>query len=238
LHDSGVIADNLKHNAMKFYPLFFSLALLAGTFSSKTVGPEKSRLKPFEGTILYSIEYIKVPDEVKGMESMLPQEMLMSLSGDMVRVKQEVMGGSQMVLVDNKKKESHILMNMMGQKIDIFISSDEMTESEKEAPQMKVQELKGTKTILGYKCKEALLTNPDTGDKQTIFYTQKLEIKHKDFKSLNGFPLEYLTSQEGMTLRMVATKITEGSLPASHFQVPSGYERMTMGELNKMNGGN
>lgn len=223
---------------MKFYSALLSLVLLAGTFSFKTTGPENGRIKPFEGTILYSIEYIEVPDEVKGMESMLPQEMLMSLSGDMVRVKQEVMGGTQMVLVDNKKKESHVLMDMMGQKIDIFISSDEMRESEKDTPEMKIQELNGTKTILGYKCKEAVLTNPETGDKQNIFYTQKLEIKHKDFDSLNGFPLEYLTSQEGMTLRMTAIKITKESLPATHFEVPSGYERMTMDELSKMNGGN
>ena len=34
--------------------------------------------KVFEGFVNYQIEYLSVPDEVKGFESMLPQEMTKS----------------------------------------------------------------------------------------------------------------------------------------------------------------
>ncbi|GAB5525742.1 MAG: hypothetical protein Roseis2KO_36140 [Roseivirga sp.] len=221
---------------MKLTTLLLSLVFISGPFS--TSESLKDHYKPFEGVVVYSIEYIEVPDEVKGMESMLPQTTSMSISGDMVRVEQEVMGGSQIVIVDNQKKESHILMDMMGQKLDIFLSKAEMEKAEKEAPEMIVKELSGTKTILGYKCKEALITDPDTGNTQKVFYTNKLEIDHKDFKSLKGFPLEYYTTQQGMQLRMTATEVTKKDLPATYFEVPGGYQRMTMDELNEMMGGN
>lgn len=224
---------------MKFVVLLFSLVFIAGPFSTReSPKTTKDNYKPFEGVVIYSIEYIEVPEEVKGMESMLPQTTSMIVSGDLVRVEQEVMGGSQVVIVDNKKKESHVLMNMMGQKIDIFLSKEEMEQAEKEAPEMTVEELSGTKTILGYKCKEALITDPDTGDTQKVFYTNKLEIDHKDFKSLKGFPLEYVTTQQGMKLKMTATEVTKKKIPAADFEVPDGYDRMTMDELNKMMGGN
>lgn len=221
---------------MKFSALILTLILLSGIpYSHEKINEDH---RPFEGTVVYTIEYLEVPDEVKGMESMLPKTSTMSISGDLIKVEQEVMGGNQIVIVDNHKKESHILMNMMGQKLDIFLSKEELEAAEKENPKMKIEELDGGKTIMGYKCKEALVTNPDTGDTQRVFYTKKLEIEHKDFKSLKGFPLEYQTNQQGMKLKMTATEITKKKLPASLFEVPDGYQSMTMDELNKLSGGN
>lgn len=222
---------------MKLSALLISIILLTGIFNtSENPKDSAEMLKPFEGTVTYSIEYLEVPSEVEGMESMLPQETIMSISGDLVMVEQEVMGGSQIVIVDNQKKESHILMNMMGQKIDIFLSREEMEASEKETANMEIEELEGVKTILGYKCKEARITNPDTGDTQIVYYTKKLDIEHKDFNGLKGFPLEYSTSQQNMKIKMTVTKISSKKLPASIFEIPEGYTRMTMDELNKMTG--
>ena len=81
------------------------ISVLAFSFLNPTTPVEPP--KPFEGTVTYKIEYLKVPAEVEGMESMLPQTLTMSFSGDMVKLEQEVMGGSQIVLVDNKKKEKN-----------------------------------------------------------------------------------------------------------------------------------
>ncbi len=226
---------------MKFPAILLSLFLLTGiSYHNESPDSTKAEFKPFEGTIVYDIEYIEVPEEVQGMESMLPQTTSMSISGDLVRVEQEVMGGTQVVIVDNLKKESHILMNMMGQKIDIFLTKEEIEAAEAEAGtnEMEVKELGGKKTILGYKCKQALLIDPETGDSQEVYYTKKLEIAHKDFKSLQGFPLEYHTTQESMKIKMTASEIKSKKLDPSLFKVPPGYQQMSMDELNKLAGGN
>lgn len=226
---------------MKFPAIILSLLLLTGiSYHNESPDSTKAEFKPFEGTIVYDIEYIEVPEEVQGMESMLPQTTSMSISGDLVRVEQEVMGGTQVVIVDNLKKESHILMNMMGQKIDIFLTKEEIEAAEAEAGtnEMEVKELDGKKSILGYKCKQALLIDPETGDSQEVYYTKKLEIAHKDFKSLRGFPLEYYTTQESMKIKMTASEIKAKKLDASLFKVPPGYQQMSMDELNQLAGGN
>ena len=89
-----------------------------------------SAQKNFEGTIVYDIEYLSVPAEVEGMESMLPSQMSMQFSGDWMRLEQAVMGGSQSVVVNSEEKISFILMDMMGQKIVMRIPKEQIEAQE------------------------------------------------------------------------------------------------------------
>jgi len=198
----------------------------------------KAPLATFEGTITYSIEYIKMPDEVAGMESMLPQETIMTLKGEMVRVEQNVMGGKQIVIANTATSESHVLMDMMGQKIDIYVTSEEANAEAEDMVEPEINELSGEKTILGYKCKKAEVVTEGGESRQTIYYTRKLKIKHNSFKTLDGFPLEFITVQNNMTLKMTASKIEKKKVSDDTFEVPEGYETMTMAELSEMMGGN
>jgi hypothetical protein len=211
---------------MKYYTLFFSLVICAFILYFEVGRSQKISIEPFEGTIVYSIEYLELPNDVENFESTLPEEMKMSISGDMVKIEKKVVGGNQIILIDNEKKESHVLIDMMGQQLDFLISSDDINSAEEEAPETNIEELKGSKTILGFQCKKAQIRNMESGNTQTFFYTKKLEIKHKDFMDLDGFPLQYLTSQQGMKLRMTATHIESRRLSPSYFEVPSGYERI------------
>lgn len=208
--------------------------LLTCLFISSTASPEAP--KPFEGSVIYTIEYVEVPDEVKGMESMLPQETTMKMKGNLVRVEQNVMGGSQIVLVDTDTDETHVLMDMMGQKIDIFISAEEAKEGKEEALDPIVEEMEGRKQIAGYSCKQAKITDPNTGNVQEVYYTKDLEGRHNAFQQLEGFPLEYYSVQQGMTLRMTAKSVVQEALPESVFDVPEGYTQMTSDELSKLMG--
>lgn len=190
--------------------------------------------KNFEGSITYSIEYIEVPEEVQGLESMLPQEMTMQFSGDYVRLHQEVMGGSQVVVSDNKNKTGFVLMDMMGQKIVIRVPKAAVEEEEANMEATTVEEGTETKTIVGHKCTKATITQPD-GNKVEVFVTDELgSIKHNSYRQLDGFPLEYFSYQDGMKLRMTATKVTREKLDKSLFEIPSGYTEMSMEELNQM----
>lgn len=188
----------------------------------------------FEGTITYSIEYLTVPDEVKGMESMLPQEARLQFKGQKVRMVQEVMGGSQTVISDGATKEGLLLMDMMGQKIAVSIPQEATQAEEEAAKNTTVTELTRVKKILGHKCKEYEITAPD-GSKVYVFSTKALgNIKHQQYKQLDGFPLEYITAQQGMKIRMEATNIEKESLGDELFDAPEGYQHMTLEELQQL----
>lgn len=191
----------------------------------------------FEGVITFKINYIEVPAELRGMQSMLPKDLSMTFKGDLVKIEQKMMGGGQTILVDNEKKEGHVLMDMMGTKMDIFMSREEIEKEELSAQKPSIELLSGSKTILGYSCKKAVLTSAE-GDVMDIWYTEQIDAKHREYKELPGFPLEYETSKDGMVLKMEASNIDKSVVDDAVFEVPSGYQQMTMAELQKMMGGN
>jgi len=191
--------------------------------------------KPFQGIITYSIDYLEVPESIEGLESMLPSDIQIHFKDHKTAIEQSVMGGSQKVIVDSEDSTSFILMNMLGQKICIELSKEELRETSKglKAPTITYQ--KETKKVLGYKCKMATITQDSTVT--TVFYTKELNVpKHKDFNQLDGFPLEYETYSNGMKLHMLATDIEEKTLDHSYFSIPDDYTRMTMDEMQHMMG--
>lgn len=211
--------------------IIFLTGLLA-IISAFTFSGNETLKKDFEGSITYGIEYIKVPDEVRGMESMLPQQMTMSIKGDKIRIEQEVMGGSQIIVTDNKNKTAFMIMDMMGQKIAVNMTKEDLEKAEKETTPDEITYVDGeTKTIMGYKCNKAIITNAEKGSKNEVYYTTKIKNSNKDYKGLPGMPLQYITKEGEMTLRMTASKISEEKLSDDLFEKPEGYDWMTMDEL-------
>ena len=191
--------------------------------------------KAFEGKIVYKINYEKVPAEMEGYESMLPQEMTMFFKDSKVRIEQSMgMGGTQIVMSDNSAKTADILMDMMGQKIHIHMTKEEIEEAEKDTQKPEITYLEGEKEIVGYKCKKAEIKNGET--LTTVYYSDKLQITHNDYKELNGFPLEYTASTEGMEMVITASEVQKEKLPDTLFEIPEGYDLMTMEELGNMMG--
>lgn len=195
----------------------------------------KSKGKVFEGKIVYDITYTKVPAEVEGMESMLPQKMTMYIKGDKMAVEQDMMGGSQRVIADHAANTADILMNMMGSKIHIHMTSEELNKATKDAPKPVITYHDEKLTIVGYPCKKATLVND--GTETVVYYTKKLgTTKHKDFKELDGFPLKYETKTQGMSLVMTASEVSKTDISDSEFTVPEGYTLTTMDELGGLMG--
>lgn len=194
-----------------------------------------SPVKDFEGIITYTIKYSQLSDDLKDMESMLPSEMIFSIKGSKIKIEQELMFGSQVVISNQEEKTAEILMDMIGQKIHIHVSKEEIEAEETNVKTPEVTYVKETKKVAGFTCKKALVKTAD-GSVLVMWYTDKISVKHKDFQYLNGFPLEYEISEEGMTMHISASKIEEKELGNDHFGVPDGYTTMTMAELSQMGG--
>jgi len=195
----------------------------------------------FEGKVVYGLTYNNLPDEMAGYESMLPKQMTMYFKQEKSRIEQDLgMAGTQIIVSDSKTEDAFILMDLMGQKMCLTIDPADKEEAEDVKP--KVKKLSETKKIAGYKCKAAEVTYPGGEGEEDqvviVYYTPKISGDgHNQFSMLDGLPLEYTTSQQGMEVTIVAELVSEESVAASYFDAPEEYKKMTMDEFQQMMGG-
>jgi len=191
----------------------------------------------FEGKIIYSISYSDIPAEMKGYESMMPKDMIITMKGSKSRIEQSQMMGKNIVINDMEKQTGFIEMDMGGQKLRINISTKEFNKKEENIPS-EIEYTAETKTILGYACKKAIMKNDAGNTLITLFYTDKIKNHaQKKFLGLKGFPLQYTMTQQNMTFEMTATELIKQSVPDSLFEKSDGYKDITQADMQKMMGG-
>ena len=61
-------------------------------------------------------------------------------------------------------------------------------------------------------------------------------MNNQQFNDLKGFPLQYSINTQGMTMYLIAKNITKEKYGKNEFEIPSGYEKMTLEEFQKMMG--
>ncbi len=211
------------------------VALIALMFTLPTQAQKK-----FEGSVTYGIKYQDLPAEMAAMEAMLPEEMTIRIKGNFSRIEQSMgMGMSQVVISDTKKESGTLLMDMMGKKIAVEMSKEELKkfDEKKKKNETKIEYLDGTKEIAGYKCKQAKLISGENGSIE-VYYTEDLPSgAHKEFKELKGFPLEYTVTNGPMKMKLTATAVSKEQLDKTLFEIPEDYEKQTFAEFEQSMGG-
>lgn len=198
----------------------------------------------FEGIITMTMEYDDLPPEMEMYESMLPKENIIKIKNEKSRVESGTMGQTMVVITDTKKKSGVMLMNMMGQKIAINLDAKDFEAKKEEETKSTTKITKETKTISGYKCTKAIITDED-GSEMEIWYTKEIPaIKSQNDKlpgKIDGFPMLYTmtnTQMGEMTITITVSKVdTKAKISDSEFETPEGYEEMTQEELQQMMGG-
>lgn len=196
--------------------------------------------KGFEGTITFDIEYKDLPAEMAAMEAMLPDEMTTKIKGEKTRLEQSLgMGMSQVTITDMKKGSGTLLMNMMGKKMAVSMSKEELEKMDKDKKGEKKPEFKyvdGTKEIAGYDCKKAIVSIEGAGEME-VYYTEELPADaNKQYEGLKGYPLEYTIDSGQFKMKMSANKVVKEKLDKKLFEVPEGYDMMTFEEFQKTMG--
>jgi GLPGLI family protein len=172
---------------------------------------------------------------------MLPDEMITRVKGEKSRMEQSMaMGMSSVTITDMKKGTGIVMMDMMGKKIAMEATKEELKKLDKKKVSDKKPEFKytsETKEIAGYECKKAFIVIEGAGEME-IYYTEDLPAgASKQFEGLKGFPLEYSISQGPMKVSFTATKVIKEKLSDSLFSIPDGYDIMTFEEFQKTMGG-
>jgi hypothetical protein len=142
---------------------------------------------------------------------------------------------------DEVAKKNVVFMDMLGKKI-AMIPEDDPTKL-KENYDATTSKTGKTKTIAGYKCTEYIVKSKE-GDEIHMWCTAEIKPKTTatdfSFKNVEGFPLEMDMNQDGMKMKMVATKVYLEKPDPKLFStaIPAGYEVKTQKEVMDTFGGN
>jgi GLPGLI family protein len=95
-----------------------------------------------------------------------------------------------------------------------------------------VELVAGERTILGYKCKKAILTS-SSGQKTIYWYTEDIMVEVKGLTLLNplvpGFPLAFSSTENGLSMNFEASNIektVEDKEEAFSLIIPEGFKVM------------
>ncbi|MEJ6798988.1 MAG: DUF4412 domain-containing protein [Crocinitomicaceae bacterium] len=204
--------------------------------------------QPKEGYIAYTIDVSSEdPDMAMSVAMFNGSKMELYFDGDKARTELDFGALMSMTTVINSKTDEVIILTggMMGNNA-VLTTSKEMEVDEDVIPESTVTLKKDKKTILGYKCKKAIITGAD-GNETVYWYTDKISAistdKTSSISQLPGMPLEYAVDRDGMVMTFIATiielKLDEAAKASKFsFTIPEGYEKMTYEELSSGMGGN
>lgn len=194
--------------------------------------------QPFEGKILFTMDYPKLPDP--SMASMMPKESVSYFKGGKTRVEMNMaMGVKNVTIADSDAKTAVSLIDMMGQKFAITTDANN-PEAEKAVEEAKVTVTKDSKKIAGYNCTKAVIETKD-GDKQEVWFTKDLKLPkghvNGPMKKIDGSVLQYGINQNGMEMVLTAKEVVKEKVSDDKFAIPADYKKMTQEEFMKSMGG-
>lgn len=199
-----------------------------------------------EGVVDFNITFSDLTPEMKQAEAMLPKTMTMYFKGQNFRGEMPSAMGNTITMYNAEKKEYYVLMDMMGQKMAIKQTEEEMKQEQKKESikNLKVTLSKETKVIAGYTCNKAIITFDVEGksEKLECFYTPLLPVSSNNnsapgFDQIKGFMMEYGMNMGGIKMKITAQKVREQKVSSSLFTIPEGYTIKTKEELQQMNPG-
>lgn len=221
------------------------IILTAATILFFSANTNAQKKKIFQGTITYNITY---PDAnlTPAMKAQLPTTQDVTVKD--CKTKTEMITGAvtQASITDGTAKTETILIDYMGTKYALKLTSAEITESLAKATMPVVTTTTDTKVIAGYTCKKAILTSTEedgTITNDTIFYSDEIGCSDLNFstqfKDIPGAVLEYsvYVDQINANMKYIAKEVKKTKISDNIFLIPSDYQEVTKEEFKKAFGG-
>jgi GLPGLI family protein len=190
----------------------------------------------FQGTITYAITFEGEMDAMS--KAQMPTEMKQMYKDTKVRTEQISSMGTTVILSDVVSKSTSILFDMMGTKMAITQTKEDIDNAMKDAVEPKITETAETKTICGYNCKKAIVEYEDT--KMDIYYTTDIEFADANalsmYKGIKGILMEYGQAANGVSMKFVAKEVKKGKIKDTMYAIPSDYQIMTQEQFRSMLG--
>jgi GLPGLI family protein len=220
------------HRSLFKYLFLFALILLAANCKRKPSGAE--------GKIRFRITYEQ--SRVGGYSStVLPKEMIMEFSNDMVR--NTIEGGlgffSLVNVSDLRNHQNTTWLKFIDKKYIYFGEKKESPCCFGILDGMQLSFTDSIKDIAGLECMQAIASFPGNGiEPFNIWYTTELGLSNPNsnspFREIPGVLLEFSTLMGNANMHMVATGFGPQHIPQKVFQPPKNFRPVSKDEMDRI----
>jgi GLPGLI family protein len=196
-----------------------------------------------EGHFTYTIEASSENPDMQMVTGMMQGSTLDIHFKDKITRSEMKMGSMMNIVTVSNENSGEILLLMSGMigKNAILMTTEEVEALSEGKPEMNVELLDETKTIEGYLCKKAVLSD-ENGGESIFWYTEEIEISKVGQTYLNkevpGFPMQYDLNNNGLKMTMTVSKfekkLDKNIKSLFDMNIPEGYKTLTLEELEKM----
>lgn len=195
-----------------------------------------------EGTITYTVEW-KLPEQMQAMASNFPTELMVYFKGDSSSLKTvSAMYSSTNILNASKEYERLLLdIPMMGKKYSVIFSPADQEKIQANLPKLSLKAANETKTIAGYKAQKHDVNEKKSNQNSDAWFTKEIEVTPNSltrfYDKSYGFPVEFTSYMNGLSVKAVVKEIKAGPVPAGSFTASKDFEEITLDQLMQMQGG-
>lgn len=196
-----------------------------------------------EGHFTYTIEASSENPDMQMVTGMMQGSTLDIHFKDKITRSEMKMGSMMNIVTVSNENSGEILLLMSGMvgKNAILMTTEEIEALSEGKPEMNVELLDETKTIEGYLCKKAVLSD-ENGGESIFWYTEEIEISKVGQTYLNkdvpGFPMQYDLNNKGLKMTMTVSKfekkLVKNTKSLFDMNIPEGYKTLTLEDLGKM----
>lgn len=208
-----------------------------------TAALAQAQKKIDQGTVTYAVSYELTPEQKSTVDpSVLPSENVMEFNNNLGRIQMDLGAVLIKVTTDADTKTALVLVDVpMAQKQ--FATKMSAEDVAKQRGDTKYSNFKPTgekQTIAGYNAEKYTYTDNKNGNYE-LWLTKDVRLakgaEFEDFANLNGTPVKYSMTVNGLKGVYTLKSIKEGAVAKLSMDVPAGYELKTAAEMAAMQGG-
>lgn len=182
----------------------------------------------FEGEIHFKVEYLDFPGNTVKLKDKLPKSLHIYIRKNLVcrQSTTALENGYMIEIINLSKKQGYLGWKYNKGSAYKKTESYEIANDYLGLPKpVNIEYLNETKNFGGYVGKKALVFMDNNNEPFTVYYTDEISKEaFSIYQDLNGFPLYYEGSMNGITFKAYATSVSPKPQPDARFIMPSEYK--------------
>ena len=173
--------------------------------------------------------------------SMLPKTMTMRFKDNLSMYRINGLFGAFVIsnISDTKHNTNTTLLKLLDNKYCYQGEKNEFACCFDAMDNLKIVNTDETKNILGFNCRKAVATFPDSDRKPfIIYYTDDIRIKRPNgtnpYKEIDGVLLEFELNINQINMRLKPRSFHKTEVSEDEFGIPSGYKKISRKEMEEI----